>query len=634
MLNYCKEGPRIKVDSDFLSDSIGVSFSFNSESGFPAMKGVSSKHRIVLDPESIFEMNYSPEKTVHTNMYPPSSDDWLSHIIDTGFESILTIQNLIDTDRKLLTVTNKSSNELYYLGLIHSYEVNILSMKRDWNVYNEITLSEKPDDPIFEILGEESLDWSSLSKLVEGISIPNLVRYGIMGETLSQLVPKSFPDFVRKQIMAFLGWLDTAKIPSEDPVDFGMKYRSVEVFRTLVSGHLQCMVDGVPSPKYVRIMQMADRGQLEMPLRASVESFEQNPWILVRQKLHEMFPDWMGRVIESAQSLQNTGKIVTELPISREAAKLSKKAWSNRFAQMDRSLFMRGHIYKESIGLTPVLYIGSAHRWPHKHLEWSARLGYNTEKPRYIQIMVMPQTSIERVSRVIPTVHPIIWEMSSYNLHLYSDKEKSWKLKKSLILKSLESSRSLRQLKNEFGAWRNSHYLSLSQKQTRVLDLISWGIYLNSVETGHYASYYGINNSELEIELNSLLEKGVFLLQYFLIPEKLKSFCFIGEGPVHSICSLSRAFLKYAPSTQVRIYNDGNSCSIVSRIPEDEQIELLSTLTRASEETDIKLQVFPISAYVGYRNNLYSRLLKDDGTWDEDVSGLLGQVRLQPKISE
>lgn len=36
-------------------------------------------------------------------------------------------------------------------------------------------------------------------------------------------------------------------------------------------------------------------------------------------------------------------------------------------------------------------------------------------------------------------------------------------------------------------------------------------------------------------------------------------------------------------------------------------------------------------AFRSYTGDFYQRLLKPDGTWDDDVSGLLSQVRSAPK---
>jgi hypothetical protein len=635
MMHYGCEGPRVVFHSREIPDHLdGAAFSIIEGSELAKMANLGQDDRILVDPELVVEMNYSLKRESGFEMYPPSTGGWLSHVVDSGTKSVFTIQRVLGTSKRFLTIFGKASKELVYAGFIQPYESSILTMSRDWNILNAIYDAGDSESDVSLILKEKSFSWSTLAKLVEGVTIPNLTIGNTIEETLTQIVPESFSRDVRVQIMAFLAWLDKAEIPKEDPIDFIIKHRSASVYDLLVRKHLQCMLDNVEPPQYIRILHMADKGQIELAMRPQSEAFEQDPWTLVVLKLHELFPDWTGRVIEYIVSLQNQNRLVTKLPVSRAEARTSRKAWSNRFAMVNRGLTMRGFVYKESIGLVPAIYIGGAHRWPHKHLEWSARLGYGTEKPQYIQIMAMPKSALERISRVIPAVRLVNWDLSCVNATLYSDRTRKWNLKTGPIIKSLERKRSLKQLSNEFDRWTGKNTFPLSQKQVRILDLISWGMTLGDIETERYAKYYGITNLEIKKELNDMHKHGVFALQYFLIPEKIRSLCIIANGRPEKICSMSRAFLKHTPSTQVRITEGGSSCVIVSRVPEDEYFKLITNLNEAVKESEIALRALPISAYVGYRNNLYSRLIKDDGSWDDDVSGLLSQVRLPTKNNE
>jgi hypothetical protein len=635
MLYYRETGPILELGTSKLIEvSEGMEFRFIEDSHLANSIKLSVDDYITLKPESVTELNYSPEQVSSFRIYPPSSDDWLSHVVEPGAAAIFTVQRIKGEKKKLLTIVDKQTRELYYAGLIQPYESAILTMNRDWSVHNKITYRAESAVDIFDLLKTQSLSWSSLSKLVEGVTIHNLTMHETMEETLSQLVPQSFSLNIRQQIVAFLSWISKAEIPKEDPIDFELKYQSVGIFRTLARGHIQCMLDDVEPPDYVRIMQLADRGQLSLSQRPQSEAAEQDPWNLVLHKLKELFPSWMGGVVDSAIDLKTKGQIVIELPVSKQAAKASRKAWSKRFAMAHHGLFMRGYVNKGSIGLIPTLYVGAAHRWPHKHLEWSGRLGYGSEKPRYLQIMTFPPTAIARITRTIPAIRLIDWEMSSFNLPLYNEKEQKWNLKTSLVCKSLTRKRSLRQLENEFCRGNNRRIYKLCDERARILDLISWGLYLSSLETNQYSEYYGISNSKLQTELQDMLDHGVFVLQYFLIPEKLRSLCILADGPVENICSFSRALLKHAPSSQAHILDEGKSSVIVTRVPEDEYHHFVTSLTDSANATEISLKALPISAYVGYRNNLYSRLLKKDGSWDDDVSGLLEQVRLPQKNDE
>jgi hypothetical protein len=631
-LYYCKDGPYIELGtSEEMQDLEGAIFGFSEDSQLEFYDQIDSEQLFALIPEASVVLNYDPDKSSRFEMYPPSTGGWLPHVVESGYESVFTIQNPTGKEKKLLSIVDTKSNELYFLGMVQPYETAILLMNRDLTVLRNTLNSDSVEESIFDILKDKSPSWFTLSKLVDGVTIPNLVMGQTMEETLDQLVPRSFSSDTRRQILAFLAWLETAKVPNEDPADFARKYRSVEVFRQLVRGHLQCLLDDVEPPKYVRVMYLADKGLLELAKRPQSEAVETEPWTLVHFKLQEMFPDWTQRVVKYATDLQTNGQITTKLPVSREDAIKSRKAWSDRFALVKHDLFMRGHVHKDVLGLIPVVYVGSAHRWPHTHLEWSARLGYAMERPYYFQVLVMSPSAYEQTCRVIPNLRRVDWEFSTFNVNLYQNRTQRWRLNTALITNSFQGRKSLKQLGNEFHCYRSGHYYHLSKRQARVLDLISWGMYLDNLEKGLYANYYGIGNSMIKRELETMMAEGIFSLQYFFIMDKLRSLFMLVDGPPQRVYSISRAFLKHAPSTYVRVTDAGQSSIIVSRIPDDDFFDFVSTITEAADEADISIRAFQISAYAGYRNNLYSRLLKSDGTWDDDVSGLLSQVRLPPK---
>ena len=154
-------------------------------------------------------------------------------------------------------------------------------------------------------------------------------------------------------------------------------------------------------------------------------------------------------------------------------------------------------------------------------------------------------------------------------------------------------------------------------------------MYLSGLEFGQYSSYFGIETHEIKQELEYMKSQGLFRLQYLLILEKLRSLCIIAKGNPNHVCSLSRAFLKHTPTSRVMIGNGGTISYIITRVPEDIAHPLLTTLPSIAADNGISIKASPISAYAGFRNNLYQRLLLDDGSWDEDVSGLLDQMRLR-----
>jgi len=634
---FSEDGPRIVLDdSTVLQGTIYSSFSvlehLKSDNPLP----VSHKEVIWLKPVIMTRMAYSPGLDNPDSMYPPSTGNWISKATGSNVNALYSVQEIKNNEKLLLTITSLISGQLVDAYLVQPYEVAILSMNRDWFVYNEINQlhSQTSEFDVLGILDEPAPTWSYLSKLVEDVTIPNLSLRKTMRETLDQLVPKSFPEKVREEIMAFLAWVGDAEIPSEDPADFIEKYSKTWITRNLISGHLMCMLSGVDPPSYARIMSMADQGLLKFTQRPLVEAAEQNPWHLAELKLYEEFPDWTERVINYTVTLNSKNKIAMKLPVSKAQALESKKMWSDRFVMNMQGVIMRGHVHKETIGLKSLVYIGGAHRWPHRHLEWSARLGYQTEKQPHIQVMTMPHSSIERISRVIPSIQIIDWDMSTVNLSLYNGEKRKWMLNLSTINKSLGRNRSFKQLKKEFGLWNGNRSVSIDEHQAKVLDMISWGLYLRYLESARYAEYYGIETHAIEETLNELLSKDVFSLQYLQVMQHTASLCIEASGPIDHVCSFARSFLLHSPSAHVRIGHEGAKCIIVARVPEGLVFDIISSIPKSAEENDVNVKIRPISAYVGYRNDMYQRLLKGDGIWDDDVSGLLSQVRLRSKNTE
>ncbi|MFX1484556.1 MAG: hypothetical protein ACFFCP_15360 [Promethearchaeota archaeon] len=620
ILYFNEEGPFIELlNRETLKQESDTTFRITSSE---------NKNRIELKPIIIRRMKYSIDPVGSEPMYPPSTDGWLSNVVESGVDSMFIIQQAENNKKQLLSIVSLSDLTLLKSIYIQPYETQYFNMVRDYYVYNQLYYRERDESDIFTLLNEKAPSWDKISGLIDGAEIANVERKETMELTMAQLVPTSFPLETRKQIMAFLAWLGEAKIPDEDPADFSMRYANAGVFRALVTGHLKCMLDNVESPPYVQILFQAEKGHFRLTHRPRPEQFEQNPLVSTWLKLYEIFPDWMDRVIRFASSLNSSGKIITGLPVTREDARKSRAAWSDRFAMATQGLMMRGHIHKDSLNLVPVVYTGGAHRWPHKHLEWSARLGYDSLKQRHIQVMVMPISGYERASRVIPTLMRVDWETSTLNLSLYSLASHKWTMKSTLIERAIGGSRSLRQMEHEFHGKRSRTIVTPDDAQVKVLDMISWGIFLRSLESGQYSEFYKLDIETITNVLSDLQNRGVFLLQYSLVMQKLVSVCFLIKGPAKQVISLSRAFLKYAPSAQVRITEKGKSCSIVARIPEDAVNLFISQITLEAREQGISISAYPISAYVGYRNNLYSRLLRSDGTWDDDVSGLLNQVRL------
>ena len=64
----------------------------------------------------------------------------------------------------------------------------------------------------------------------------------------------------------------------------------------------------------------------------------------------------------------------------------------------------------------------------------------------------------------------------------------------------------------------------------------------------------------------------------------------------------------------------------MARVPENEVYSILTEIPAKVKDYGITMKAYRVSAYAGYNHNVYQRLRRSDGTWDDDVSGLLSQI--------
>ncbi len=626
MLSFQKDGPIVVINNRtyIQSNNQGITYSIRRKEDLRFFSGLTTEDQITLQSKITSRtINLSSEGQY--DLYPPSSSKWVSLLSDTGKSAIFFVQDIISNSKKLLTIFDFYEEDIVRSQLVNQYETEILFMMTDWNVYNSIRNRGIDESFISKLLDSPPPTWKKLAIILDGISIPKLELFESMEKTMDQFVPASFPEATRRELKAFLSWIQEEKIPEEDPLDFSSKTANAPVFSSLAFGHIQCLLENKTPPQYVRIMTMAERGLLDLPMLPTEETIEQNSWELAWYKIIELLPNRRKRVIEIADQLNKDQTILTDLPVTREMAKASKGAWIERFALINYTLHMRGYIQTQRIGLDTVVYVGGAHKWPHNHLAWTARLGNPTEKPPFIQVMVMPKNSSEQANRSLPNLSKIAWSTSCFNLSLFDSSKQKWKSTIARITNSLGGKRTLKQLEKEFPPSSKGSILMPSEIESRVLDYASWQMYLSSLEKGVYESHLGINNLELYRILSDLKEKGILKIQYLLRIPGLVATCQIIEGEPNKILALVRAFLKHQPSTTAMIENGSKKAYIISRVPEDEVYEILVNLPNEAAKNGIDIRSYRIDAYVGYQHNLYSRLLKSDGTWDDDISGLLNQ---------
>ncbi|TFG30215.1 hypothetical protein EU527_14745 [Candidatus Thorarchaeota archaeon] len=630
ILSYTIQGAIITLENNRVlyqdSEASNITFSLiNRINLFPVLEN----ERVDFKVKTIIR-SYSTKPVMQSEMYPKSSKGWITKLSDTGRKALFIGQRIIGTEKYLLVIIDLDDENPLDILRVNSYEINILFMKTDWEAYRE--LYQEPDEQnrrklIDALLDVKPPNWIDLAALVEEIDVPNLKIGKTMRQTMNQLVPKSFPNEIREELMAFLSLVMKLEVPNEDPLIINNRYRSTPLLHSLIFHHIQCLIEGDKPPQYLRVFHLADRGLLPYSLSPAAEDIEHNPWDIAWYKLMALFPSKRGRVLQLTNNLNIEQEVITDIPISKEDAAKSREKWLDRFALTLYGLHMRGHVQNLNLGLHSLVYIGGAHRWPHQHLSWAARLGNPSEKSPYFQFMIVPHSSREQIRRIRPCINEINWSANNINLNLYSDRIQSWEVKISGIMQSLSSNRSFRQLEKEYGMKSRGDVYIPDKNEAKILSFMTWGFFMNSLELGEYETHLGMNVKRLKAIIKNLRDRNIIKIQYYIPMSGLTSICIQVKGPLEKIISLSRAFLKDTPSTTVMISSEAKTGYIISRLPEKVVYDISSKLPLVADNQGIQMNVQRISAYAAYTHNLYDRLLLPDGTWDDNISGFLNQIR-------
>ena len=477
------------------------------------------------------------------------------------------------------------------------------------------------------ILNDAPPTWKDLSNLVSNVSIPGLQIKRTMRETLAQLVPSSFPESIREELMTFLAYVVKNKRVNEDPVALSFRLLSVPMLGALLRGHQRCLIDETDSPPYVRLMTLAARGHLEPPKRALYELVKDSPWMLFWQKCVELFPNWIDIAVQAAEELIQRGRLVVGLPITRSAAKKSAHAWKVRFATTTYNLRMVGSIEPTSIGLSELIYIGAAYRWSHRHMKFIARLGTVGNNTPHLQIMTLPLTAAERIRRIIPSVIGIGWTIRTSNLKLFDKSIKDWIVPTEKIIDSLTDEKSMKRLRNLYNLKKISKTQSISADEAKAIDFVTQGVDLAELETPKYMDYFGFTTRKLRNILSELIRRNILQISYEVSDERLVSLATIAQGKNLNIISLTESLLENTPTSLAMLTTEGDKVIVLSKMPEASVYELARGLPKYGFEHDMSIRCMRPTTFKSYTHDLYRRLLKEDGTWDDDVSAFLSQAR-------
>ncbi len=605
--------------------------------GRSRIEELDQRNEVLLSPKLVTRKPYSKGMgQMPDPFWPPATMGWFGRVLGGKDEATFTIQQMKNSQNYWLTISDSNTDTIYESHMIQNYECGVLELQEEWELNDSMNRyfgqedSERARENVLRMLKGPPPPWEEIVELTKGVVIPDLQIGNTMRESLEPLVPLSFPTNVREELMAFLAWITKREIPKTDPVDFFGGLRATPTLGTLIMGHMQCVVDSIEPPQYVRLMNLAEKKQLELSGRPAHTLAEKTPWLVFWEKVYAMFPSWYGRVRKFFVDLNHSDKVASSLPVSRSAAKRSTKAWIDRFALFCVGVRLRVDIKTHAIGLRTLAYFGSAHRWPHKHMAWITRLGELGENPPHLQIMQIPPHSTERIRRVLPNIMEVAWSGRAVNLDLF-DIDKGWKSSTDKILESLQRRATIRKLRTRYGKWKGTQVHQIDKDEAKVLDIAARTVDLTDLEDKKVMDYWGLTRAKIRSVLTRLRDKKIVDLVYQPDEPSLVSLFSVVQGPSGSVYALANAFLEHTPTSLVMIDNEGKKLIVLSRMPNEDVYHLMSTLPSRGQEEGLTIRCLQPRAIWNYTRTLYQRLLRNDGTWDDDVSGFLSQLRSMKK---
>jgi hypothetical protein len=655
VLRFNQGKPTITLESGDVihSETEGVTFSIEhkiivGEKGQSKFVKLKDRIRIVLDPFITRDFPYSPHLTiVEEDMYPPSTSGWYGRYILAPADAIYSyeespfiylVQQIQDHKQFWLTIVQRETGVIFESHFIQQYEEPILRMtsSMEYRKHRIKTLWDLDSlkTKALRILDGPPPTWEQLSYLARGISIQDLKVKETMRASLDSLVPKSVPFEQREQIKAFLALtLSIPELPSEDPVEYLEQYLGTRLLRDLLSIHLRIIAQGSPPPDYVSIMHAAQRGEIKE--RGSSEG----PKVGVIRGLKSTllkppyYKHYWKEIIRHIDSLNESKKLSTGLPVLKSEAKKSEAAWLSRIELMMAGTRIHAQVSYPSIGLVLLTYYGSAHTWPHYHLAWYAKTidisNVKLPRTRYLQTMVMPSSSAQQVKRAMTNISEIDLSFRRVNYNFYSPSSGEWRVNIAKILSSMNRKSSVRKLKREFGIPSGKFVHNISLNEAQAIDAVMSHLYLEDSELLG-PSLYGLTSDQLLESLEYLQSLGVISINYeanVALEDISTSYVTVAEGNPDYVCSFVKAFLNHTPSSLVFLEKGATRTYIISRMPKTSAYELIRSLPEVGEFDTLNIRCSEIQGYRDYQFNLLQRLHNDDNSWNSDIHELLIQAR-------
>ncbi|MHA1742248.1 MAG: hypothetical protein ACTSVD_09175 [Candidatus Thorarchaeota archaeon] len=588
--------------------------------------------RVLMKPILMTWRPYLKENISSDNMYPPSSDRWATRMTGRSTLALYVVQCTQDSKRLWMTVIDRNGH-IHEAHTIRNYEFPMLQMEEDWLVMvnNFAALAQKrPEEvrrEILSILDEKPPTWGELARIAEGIELHELKIKKTMGETLEQLVPPSFRGPVREEIKAFLAHKIRRRKRNVDVVALAFDTAGARWFKSFMTLDIQVMLEEMREPPYVKMLWEAAR-EGEVSWRSKDQSLARAPEIAALEKLFRVQPDWRYRAIKYARILGRQDVVSLRMPVERPQAAGSRELAKDRFALLHYGFSVKSYLNPQAVGLVGMVSLSPAFRWPHRHMAWSATLSGQVMSLKHVQYMVVPPPVVETVTREIGNTLEVDWSVGVVNKQLFNPKKNRWESKGDRIATGATRSRTIRQLRSEFGGWDGKSVWNLETNDITAIDATAANFYLAYTEMKGFERVFGSSRDDLEDVLEKLLRRRIVGIVYRPQMLRLASVLFDIEGEEANLLALVRSILRHVPAANALVGRTRKRSVVMAKVPVEEVRYYLTEFPREVEHV-MHVRTARLVSFRSYQNTLLQRLHRSDGTWEDDITALLEQRHSQ-----
>jgi hypothetical protein len=167
----------------------------------------------------------------------------------------------------------------------------------------------------------------------------------------------------------------------------------------------------------------------------------------------------------------------------------------------------------------------------------------------------------------------------------------------------------------------------MSHNEAKVLDLIGESVLSETLDKPEELRLWGVTKEQVRYVVSKLIRQNVLRVSYEVRDLQLITMVIIVHGETKKVTSLVSALLNNTPTSFARLANGGKSSVILTRLPEEAAHELALQLQSSSFDYGLTIRCMRTTTFQSYTHDFYQRLLKPDGSWDDDVSAFLSQAR-------